>query len=195
MAQSIPAVFTEIYDTDTWVDGSGPGSASEGTIGYRRFLQEFLLWNRIERVVDVGCGDWQFSRFIDWRGIDYTGIDVVESVIDANTQRFGDDHVRFVLGDGGFDALPPADLLIAKDVLQHLNTRAIRSFLSAARNYRFVLVANGAEPAERTNAFIKNGGYRPVDLRDKPFHERTTVVYSFSNFAGRNDVHLLTHDV
>ncbi|MEQ8279384.1 MAG: class I SAM-dependent methyltransferase [Deltaproteobacteria bacterium] len=193
MADSVSKIFTGIYDDGVWGQGSGPGSASHETIAYRRFLQEFLLWNQIERVVDVGCGDWQFSRFVDWSGVDYTGVDVVASVIETNQERFGSENVHFALSDGTFDALPEADLLIAKDVLQHLDTRRIQSFLGAASAYRFVLVTNTAEPVARTNAVIKNGGFRPVDLRKKPFYVSTTVVFSFCGFAGRQDVHLLVN--
>ena len=171
--------------------GSGPGSAWHETIAYRAFLQGFLQWNGITRVVDVGCGDWQFSRFIDWSGVDYTGVDVVAPVIEANRARFGNEHVRFELTDGRFEKLPDADLLIAKDVLQHLDTRRIQWFLAAAERYPLVLVTNTAEPIGRTNAVIKNGEFRPVDLRAKPFHLDTTVVFAFWGTAGRQEVHLI----
>jgi SAM-dependent methyltransferase len=72
-----------------WGAGSGPGSASHETIAYRAFLQGFLQWNRVRSVVDLGCGDWQFSRFIDWSGVDYTGVDVVAPVIEATAPASG----------------------------------------------------------------------------------------------------------
>lgn len=191
MATSVQKTFSEIYADGVWGKGSGPGSSGSDTIGYRRFLQEFLLWNHIESVVDVGCGDWQFSRFMDWTGIDYTGFDVVESVIEDNRARFAQDNVHFELSDGRFDALPQADLLIVKDVLQHLDTRRIREFLGAAERFGLTLVTNTVDPASHTNAIIKNGEFRPVDLRLKPFYVPTTVVYAFVGYAGRQEVHLL----
>lgn len=191
MAGSVSKVFTDIYADGVWGEGSGPGSASHETIAYRAFLQGFLQWNRVRSVVDLGCGDWQFSRFIDWSGVDYTGVDVVAPVIEANRARFGGEHVRFMLTDGGFEALPEADLLIAKDVLQHLDTRRIQWFLAATERYPRVLVTNTMDPAGRTNAVIQNGQFRPVDLRLKPFSIPTTVVFAFWGTAGRQEVHLL----
>jgi hypothetical protein len=89
-----------------------------------------------------------------------------------------------MLTDGGFEALPEADLLIAKDVLQHLDTRRIQWFLAATERYPRVLVTNTMDPAGRTNAVIQNGQFRPVDLRLKPFSIPTTVVFAFWGTAG-----------
>jgi len=108
-------VFDRIYSSN-FRGGSGPGSSEENTRQYRAFLKEFLVSNRIKSVVDVGCGDWQLSRHIGWSGIDYLGIDVSAVAID-NTKRFARPGVAFRELDATRDALPPADLLIAKDVL------------------------------------------------------------------------------
>jgi 2-polyprenyl-3-methyl-5-hydroxy-6-metoxy-1,4-benzoquinol methylase len=82
-------------------------------------LQAFLRDNAVRSVVDVGCGDWQFSRLIDCSGLDYRGFDVVPAVIEAHRAAFGREGVRFDLLED-FAALPEADLVLRKDVLQHL---------------------------------------------------------------------------
>jgi hypothetical protein len=68
--------FEYIYAANIWGHGSGGGSSPINTRGYRRFLQNFLRKNNIKSVVDLGCGDWQFSHLIDWKGIRYSGFDV-----------------------------------------------------------------------------------------------------------------------
>ena len=79
--------FSNIYKNKIWGENnigegwSGSGSSLQQTIKYREFLQKFLADHQIKSVVDVGCGDWTFSRAIDWTGIDYKGFDVVEDVI------------------------------------------------------------------------------------------------------------------
>jgi SAM-dependent methyltransferase len=72
-----------------WGGHSGDGSLPYWTIEYRTFLERFLHMNNIRSVVDIGCGDWQFSRFINWGNIRYVGLDVVPSVVDANQKIFG----------------------------------------------------------------------------------------------------------
>ena len=44
------------------------------TRGYVKSLHA-LAERRIRTVVDLGCGDWQFSKYVDWRGIEYHGYD------------------------------------------------------------------------------------------------------------------------
>ena len=74
-------IFEHIYRNDLWHGGSGPGSFPEVNRPYVRFLQSFLLQNQIRSVVDLGCGDWQFSRGIDWGSTRYLGLDVVPHVL------------------------------------------------------------------------------------------------------------------
>jgi len=63
-------VFDFLHTNNERCVGTGFGSLPWTTESYRRLLQDFLACRAIRSVVDVGCGDWQFSRLIDWRGID-----------------------------------------------------------------------------------------------------------------------------
>ena len=46
------------------------------------FVRTFIKENSIQSVVDLGCGDWQFSPYIYHDlGVDYVGYDVVLPVI------------------------------------------------------------------------------------------------------------------
>jgi hypothetical protein len=88
------AVFEDIYEHDGWRHGSGSGSLIETTGTYRALLQRLLVERGVHSVVDFGCGDWQFSRLIDWTGITYTGYDVAKSVIAADTLAYSKENVR-----------------------------------------------------------------------------------------------------
>jgi len=168
--------FELIYAEGGWgKDEHGKGTSGVGsTMGftklYRVFLQDFLAAHRIRSVVDAGCGDWQFSQAIDWTGIDYLGVDIVPSVIEANQRRFGAPNVRFAVADIVRDELPPADLLVVKDVLQHLSHADITRFLAQLPRYRHVLIVNDVHPVSLTAEpeDIAAGGYRPIDLTRPP---------------------------
>jgi len=149
---------------------SGAGSTLESTRVYRAFVQDFLATHAIRSVVDAGCGDWEFSRAIDWTGVDYLGLDIVKSVVDANQRRYGARNIRFAFADIVRDELPPADLLLVKDVLQHLSHADIARFLKQLPRYRHVLIVNDVHPATLTAepADIATGGYRPIDLTRPP---------------------------
>jgi SAM-dependent methyltransferase len=172
--------FTEIYKGNEWGYGSGVGSLPLNNIEYIKFLRMFIERNDIRSVVDFGCGDWQFSRFVGWEKLTYTGFDVVESVVAQNQSSFGRDNVSFRVFKSDTE-LPSADLLICKDVFQHLSNRSIQSYLQVFKaRYRFLLITNDDWPAEDlVNSEINDGGWRPIRLDRKPFSEPAPIVLSW----------------
>ena len=173
-------VFNKYYQTNAWIGGgSGTGSTSENTIVYREFLSSFLRDNQIKSVVDLGCGDWQFSQLLDWSGIQYLGIDV-SSVVLINTRQFTRPNINFAELDGSSNDLPGADLLIVKDVIQHWSNADILHLLPVLKKFRFALITNTSHKnLKRLNANIRPGGCRPVDLSISPFNINGKYVLEF----------------
>lgn len=172
--------FVEIYRHGGWARlGSGRGSHPLYTEGYRAFLEEFIRANDVRSVVDFGCGDWAFSALVDWQGASYLGLDCVAEVIESNRARYESENVRFEVVEFGDFTIPPCDLLIAKDVLQHLSNRRVREFLEQTRGTKYVLLTN--DFAWDENVDIPDGGYRHLDLTKPPFGERGEVVYAFGS--------------
>jgi len=171
-------IFNEIYNRNLWGKGSGGGSRPENTIEYRKFLHNFLRTNQITSVVDIGCGDWQFSQFIDWTGIQYIGIDVLDVVL-KNTQKFSRDGISFLNADVRVDPLPNADLVIVKDVIQHWSNADILDFLPLLAGFKHALITNGFHPqlVSLVNNDIPTGSFRPVDLRSPPFNVSGTYIH------------------
>src|SRR5579864_7697988 len=118
--------FARAYKNGQWHHGSGSGSSPANTREYRRFLAGYMREHQVRSVLDIGCGDWQFSRLIDWTGIRYTGIDIVPELITTDSARYGRFGVDFACGDvlNGWQ-LPGADLILCKDLLQHWPDAAI----------------------------------------------------------------------
>ena len=166
-------IYRQIYATDHWQGGSGPGSTADASAEYRRIVQRLLASTEIRRVLDVGCGDWQVGSLLDWSGIDYTGVDVVDSVIAANKARFGTAQVHFEVADARTGQLPPADLLLIKDVLQHWPTADVQRFLAGTLpRYRYALITNDIASTHFTgqlNQDIEMGSWRTLDLQAAPF--------------------------
>lgn len=170
------AAFTGIYDSNHWGVGSGVGSAPANAVPYLRFVQDFLANNAISSVVDIGCGDWQFSHLIDWGTATYDGFDVVESVIAKNTEMFSRPGVSFhTLSD--LQDLPSADLVLVKDVLQHLPLRDVQEYLEhCLAHYKFALVTNDIFPDQWTNVDISHGSGRALRFELPPFDLPVPVV-------------------
>ncbi|MHB8876793.1 MAG: class I SAM-dependent methyltransferase [Myxococcaceae bacterium] len=196
----IEAAFTRIYDTGLWGTNeqgqghSGSGSTQEATAVYRTFLQQFLKQYGIRSVVDAGCGDWEFSQHIDWTGIDYRGFDIVASVVEANTKRFGRPGVSFTRANIVEEDLPPADLLIVKHVLQHLPLLDIHKFLRQMPKYKHVLLIDGVSAGTLmgANSEIAPGQYRTLDLTAPPFNLPARKVLIYADASNTHQVlHLL----
>lgn len=159
--------FTYIYENKVWGEGSGGGSNPENNTEYIQFLQEFLKEKEIKSVVDFGCGDWQFSQFIDWSGIDYYGIDCVESVIIDNISKFKKDGVNFfnmseIVGY-------KADLLILKDVLQHWTNESIIKFLNnVLSKFTYILITNSKGSENYQHPEVTSIITRPISANCNP---------------------------
>ena len=178
-------IFEEVYAKKYWGPGSGRGSLPISTKGYVEFLEKFLAQREIQSIIDLGCGDWQFSRYVQWGTAQYRGFDVVSSVISNNQRNYASRNINFQLYSGNPDELPKADVLLAKDVLQHWSNQTIAAFLPVLARYRFALITNDVNPRGPTaNIDIEDGGYRYLDLRLPPFQLSATEVYSFTS----NDV-------
>lgn len=185
------AIFSSIYERGEWgVDenqkgNSGSGSDPQNAKIYLSFLKSYLEDNSIQSVVDLGCGDWRLGRLINWDGIKYLGIDVVESVINENTKNFASANISFIKADGTDYVLPKADLLICKDILQHLPYKDIQNIIKQFSKFKYCIVINDVDPVKLTceNIDIPRGYYRCLDLTKPPFSllGRKVLVYASGN--------------
>lgn len=174
--------FQAIYEKGSWGNGSGPGSHPNWTIEYRAFLERFIRLNNVRSIVDVGCGDWQFSRFLNLDGISYRGFDVVEPLVEENNKRFGSSTVRFDLMPEDPALLPTADLLLMKDVLQHLPDADIFRFRDTVfGRYRFALLTNSYEKidAYRNVDLSRPGEFRCLDLAAAPYEMPGAYLFEY----------------
>lgn len=189
-------VFSYIYKNQIWGPGSdelgssGGGSTLELTTAYRLLLQDFMSNNTIHSVVDAGCGDWGFSRVINWEGIDYLGLDVVPDLIAINQKKYAGPHIRFLQADVCSIELPCADLLICKDVLQHLSNEDIWAFIRQLPNFKYCLITN--DPGD--NSPIERGGYRGVDLTKPPFFLKGEKILFYTSDQHIKEVLLITRE-
>jgi len=174
-------VFDKIYASDTWGFGSGHGSLPSVTITYRNLLEQFIKINDIKSVVDYGCGDWQFSRLVDWNNVEYTGIDIASNVIQDNLKKYSANNVKFIETPADSNDVPPADLLIIKDVLQHLSDDEVKLFIkNILPRFKFALITNCTEPLSDLNRAISSGEFRPLDISKSPFNLKAATIHTFT---------------
>ena len=177
---SLTATFNRIYGTGEWakdatgIGTSGSGSTLEITREYRAYIEDFIKKNAVKSVIDAGCGDWSFSSAIDWGDASYLGVDIASDVIVPVRKKHETGKIKFQVGDIT-EELPAADLLISKDVLQHLSNDLIHKFIKnnlRKGKYKWVILTNDRSS---DNHDIPTGRYRGIDLAAPPFHVKGVV--------------------
>ena len=175
--------FRKLYEgpESHWGNGSGPGSSAVHTVEYQAFVSRFIYLNNVRTVTDIGCGDWQFSKFINFADAQYLGLDVVESVIERNNALHGREGVRFKTMPTDLSDIIPADLLLMKDVLQHIPNAAIARFRrDVFPKFKFCLITNSFQKLDTaSNIDVETGSFRCLDLVAPPYAMRGAYVMEF----------------
>ena len=185
-------VFSKIYKEDLWHGGSGAGSEIENVKEYVDILQKYIDKPEIKTVLDLGCGDWQFSKFLDLSSVSYLGVDVVESVIESNSSLYSSPNIEFISRDITTYEVPKVDLIICKDVLQHLcNKDVIEILIKIIKSSKFSLITNDFTSGDKVNKDINNGNYRCLDLSLSPFNLDVLTILEFER-AGWNPKRTVT---
>jgi hypothetical protein len=169
----IAARFDRIVRTNLWgapSSVSGLGSEFAATVAVREALPDLLKRLQAHSLLDAPCGDatWIMDCVQD---LDYTGIDIVASLISTNLGRTerGEIAGRFLMADITSDALPRADVILCRDCLVHLSFanihRAVARF--RASGARWLLATTF--PEWDANVDCEDGDWRALNLQTPPF--------------------------
>jgi len=189
MKKEIKNIFTEIYNNNSWKcdeSKSGPGSKLSTNKKLLFLLQNFVKENNIKRIIDCGCGDFNWMKTFNFDLIDsYVGIDIVEPLISENIKKYQTDKIKFECKSIVDDLLPDSDLIICKDVLFHLSFDDALSSLSNFNKTKcnYLLSTNFTNFKNRD---IKSGDWRPINLMSKPFNVGEPISY-WDNIEERSD--------
>ncbi len=111
-----------------YAHGGHSGSGSSGRLAAYKadWLNRFVRENKIQSIVDFGCGDGRQLQLADYPA--YLGLDVAPSAVQRCRQMFADDKSKkFAVYDpGSFDpAAAQAELALSIEVLFHLTEDTI----------------------------------------------------------------------
>jgi hypothetical protein len=173
-------IFSEIYRNKSWGGEqedffSGYGShAFEAVDAYVRAVRPVISG---AEVVDLGCGDFMVGRHVEPMCSSYIGCDVVPELIERNKRKFPNTEFRCL--DITSDLLPAGDVVMVRQVLQHLNNKQILAFLPKLSDFKVLVLtehlprgafkSNMDKPAGagiRLHGFPASG----VVLSDPPFN-------------------------
>jgi hypothetical protein len=162
--------FAGVYNQDSWnLEKLVPEPAEHAH--FAALINGVMDRHGITSVTEFGCGFWSYAKLIDWTGKSYDGYDVFDGAIKWNNDLYAAPNVRFHLNGEGV-TLAGADLLVCKDVLQHLPTADVLHYLAVFKPaVKWLLIANDINSECGTNTDIAHGGHRGLRLDWPPFNE------------------------
>ena len=197
MKKSNGEIWSHIYAHENIGDDpnekfySGAGSHDEKIIvPYIETLLQLITNNNIRNIVDVGCGDFWIMRHVLGAlseakyNFFYTGVDVVEELINYNTARFQDPSIRFLCMDAADEEpLPDGQLLIIRQALQHMRNADIKKILGKAEKFKYLFITEHIYDApdavynvDKENNNSTRGQYNSgVYLEHPPFNFKNIV--------------------
>lgn len=145
------SIFNEIYEKNLWGSSEKPNRRYYSGLGshdgnivvpYIEAVQDLLTeFNSKPDIVDLGCGDFFIGSSIRSFCGSYTACDIVEPLISYNKLKFKNLNVDFKKIDITRDSIPEGDILIIRQVLQHLSNEDIAKFVNSINyNYKMLLV-------------------------------------------------------
>lgn len=168
-------VFSNIFASNAWGSKesvSGAGSELTNTAQIIRELPHLLRELQVRTLLDLPCGDFNWMQHVDLTGIDYTGADIVEELVQRNTERFARPGRRFSKLNLLADDLPTVDLILCRDCLfhfSHADTFHALHTVVASRSKWFLTTTFTYRSLPR-NQDIPTGGWTPINLEMAPFN-------------------------
>jgi hypothetical protein len=169
---SIKNIFTSIYQHPTgWGSNeskSGVGSEIKSTQNLRKELIFLFLKYKINSILDVPCGDFNWFSQMDLTDIKYTGGDIVEDLIILNKIKYP--NFEFLSIDITKDFLPKNDLIITRDCFVHLSNDNILKSIDNIKKSGSKFLLTTSFTKFHDNVDIHDGGWREINLMIKPFN-------------------------
>lgn len=188
-------VFDKIYKKNLWNEKrrklkkdkfySGKGSENQYGVPYAKVILKFIQENKIETVVDLGCGDFKVASKFANKCKNYIGIDCVKDLIEYHKKRYNNEKIRFECLDITNDILPSGDLCLIRQVLQHLSNDEIKKVLENSKKYPYIIITEhllnevcknpnmDKTRGMHTRLFFGSGVY----LDKEPFNQKIEKIY------------------
>jgi len=184
--------FENVYEEGYWGTDvrSGAGSTLEATKVTRQIVSKVVHDFKITSIVDVACGDftWMSAVLSELEGqVNYTGCDIVESLVKGHQQKYPQyefKYLDFVEGE-----IPQGDLILCRDVLQHLPVKdikkALKNFSNCGAGY-LLATTHIRRYGFRNKRDIRPGKCSDRNLMESPFNLPNPLIIYSEQYEGQD---------
>jgi len=184
--------FMSIYKNSYWGadDPSGFGSSLQATKITRSIVLKIVGEYGINSIVDVACGSFVWMPWVLEElkeSVQYTGCDIVESLVIQHKERYPQYNFRCLdFVEGG---IPEGDLIICREVLQHLPIRDIKKALlnfSDSGSKYLLATTHIRRFGIRNRRDIRPGRCRDRNLMIAPFNLPNPLAIYWEQYGGQD---------
>ncbi len=137
-------VFSKIYQENIWGNGnsimrfnSGLGSTDDFLVNlYVSNVKNYFSSTNLLSAVDYGCGDFRVGKNFCNIFSPYYAVDLVPELIEFNKEFYAKDNVEFLLLEEQLH-IPKANVIIIRQVFQHMSNNDIKEVLDYILNNNF----------------------------------------------------------
>lgn len=157
---------------------SGPGSSIAATGSARSLILDTIKSKNIQRVLDLGCGDWNWMKTIrnEFADVYYEGWDRSSEIIQSLNDEYGNENTKFYERDIISETYGKFDLVICRDVLFHLsmdNALKVLSNIDEA-GIPHLITSSFLDITKNTDIRpynkVKGWGFYKINLNIEPFN-------------------------
>lgn len=154
----------------------GAGSTLAKTISVRAWLPEILRRLGVRVLMDMPCGDFNWMSRTDLSSVSYIGCDYDREHCEAARARMSDPPSfapisrMFIERDAVTGPLPPGDMMLCREFLQHLPNVSVRSVIKNFLASGIPWLLATSHDNELNKDIARAGDFRPLNLTAAPFN-------------------------
>ena len=171
-------IFNNIKEKNIWGSSeslSGPGSENTQTRVLESELPGLFRTYDIKSILDIPCGDFNWMKnvvcpYARENELKYIGADIVDSLINEVSAKYGSERMEFLKLNLITDELPKVDLIFVRDCFVHFSYKDIQKAMLNIKKSRSKYLMSTTFTHHRYNHNIPTGDWRPINLQEAPFN-------------------------
>jgi GT2 family glycosyltransferase len=171
--------FTKVYDNNIWGSKetkSGYGSELKQAVNLVKQMPKICKKHGITGMIDIGCGDFNWMKKIAPSLQNYLGIDIVQEMIDKNTEKHGNNKIKFEYNHFPYWLINFYDkkynAVLFADIFVHLPYFISLAYINAVKKtgIEYMFATTFTDFHSNKDISIEETGWRPLNLQDEPFN-------------------------